>query len=103
MLNSFDENCYYVQTGTGSKWDDFDGPFEKFSDALDQLKRLCDGDYVVPEVLNSAVIVVFKNNLLDLVKDDKGQPIDGKCIYWKKSIIVNGECLFGWPERTDLD
>jgi hypothetical protein len=93
-ISKFEEDKFYILTGKGEKWSDFDGPFSTPKDAVDHLAKLCD-EYASPEIMRSAVLVRFKDNLLDLVRDDNNySPINGSDIYWKNTIIYKGEILF---------
>lgn len=93
-VSEFTEGKYYVMTGPGDSWDDIDGTFDTIQEGVLHLAALCAGDYSVPEVVNSCVLTFFSNNQLDLVRDDKGAPIDGKQIYWGNTIVKNGEVIW---------
>lgn len=94
MLNikTFEDGMYYICTGNGQRWSDYDGPFDSIEKAISYL-ALLSGDYATPEMLGS-VLVFFKDNVLDLVKDDNKQPINGKAIFFKKTIRLNEKVIW---------
>ena len=92
-VTSFEENKFYIATGRGEKWSDYDGSFDAIQEAIEHLVQLC-GDNASPEMVNSAVITHFQNNMLDLVKDDNGLPIDGKQIHWKNTIWYQDKIIW---------
>lgn len=94
-ITEFTEDKYYLSTGTGEKWSDYDGPFDTLREAVLHMASLC-GENASPEMLKSAILTYFKNNELDLVKDDNGSPINGHQIYWKNTILKGGEILWDW-------
>lgn len=91
-ITEFTENKYYIMTGSGEKWSDFDGPFDTAADACLLLATLA-GEWASPE-LGRATLVKFQNNVLDLVKDDSGIPVNGNHIYWKTAIVINSEIVW---------
>lgn len=98
-VSEFVEGMYYVMTGPGEDWSDFDGAFDCIRDAVLHLAALSAGDYSVPEVVNSCVLTHFVDNQLHLVRDDKGLPIDGKQLCWGNTIVKNGVVL--WEKDND--
>lgn len=80
-VTQFDEGKFYISTGNGCKWSDYDGPFDTLEEAKEVLQELC-GEWSSPEMLNTAVITVFKGGVLDLAKDHNGGIINGKQCYW---------------------
>ena len=92
-IKSFSESKYYLLTGSGKKWSDFDGPFDTAKEAVDHMALLC-GENASPEILASSVLVHFSNNVLELVKDDNDSPVNGNQIYWKNTIWKNGEIIW---------
>jgi hypothetical protein len=79
----FQENHYYVMTGNGCKWFDFDGPFSTKEEGVSFLKEMV-GEYASPEVINGMALCYFKDNTLGLVKDDNGDVITSKKLYWER-------------------
>ncbi len=75
----------YVMSGKGNKWSDYEGPFT-FDEALSHMKSLV-GEWASPEMINGIVMVVVKDNLIDLFKID-GSIIDGKKLYWENMKCV---------------
>lgn len=92
-ITEFIEGSFYLSTGSGKRWSDYDGPFETIQEAVQYMALLC-GDLASPEMINSTVVTHFSNNVLDLVKDDNGVPIDGKQICWKNTICKDGEIIW---------
>ncbi len=78
----------YVSTGTGNLYSDYEGPFS-IEEAVGHVKRLCN-IWTSPEILNSIVVVYFKDNIFDLAIDDDGDVINGKSICCKSKIIYKG-------------
>lgn len=97
-MNNFTENKFYVMTGNGQKWSDYDGPFDTPEEGCELLHQLCGGDYSVPEIINSAVLTHFRDNMLHLVKDDTGDIVNGKAISWNKSIYIDQKLVW---EKND--
>lgn len=91
-ISEFIEDKYYVSTGTGKNWSDYEGPFNNLSEAFSQMSSLC-GDYASPEMVRSALLTYFSNNMLDLVKDDNGNPINGRQVHLKNTIYKDGQVL----------
>jgi len=98
-IDSFTEDKFYLSTGKGENWSDYDGPFDNIQEVCDHMAVLC-GEYTTPEMLHSAVVTHFKNNVLDLVKDDNGSPVNGNQIYWKNTIYYKGEVAWE-PQRVE--
>jgi hypothetical protein len=92
-VTEFEEDNYYLLMGSGDKWSDYDGPFKNIKEAIDHMANLC-GKWASPEMINSAVLTFFKNNALDLVKDDNGSPINGNKFYWKETIVKDNVLLW---------
>jgi len=92
-ITEFTEGKYYLLTGSGEKWSDYDGPFDTAREAVQHMAVLC-GEYTTPEMVNSAVLTYFSNDMLDLLKDDNGSPINGNQIYWKNTIWKDGEIIW---------
>lgn len=86
-------NKFYVMTGGGRQWSDYDGPFDSAKDGVAHLVKLC-SEWASPETINSAVLVYFNGKVIDLVKDDNGSPIDGKQISWRNPIFYKDELVW---------
>lgn len=68
QVKSFEEGKYYVMTGSGKSWADFDGPFDNPQKAKDHLLEFL-SDYTTPEMMQM-VITYFKDGTLDLYKEN---------------------------------
>lgn len=88
MITSFEENKYYVMTGKGENWSDYDGPFDSPAGACHFLKKLC-GAWASPEAL-SATVVEFKEGRLDLFKCDNNNPVNGNSVFWSNTVYHKG-------------
>lgn len=95
-VTEFEEGMYYVSTGRGENWSDYDGPFPNPTEAVNHMAELC-GEYATPEMVNSAVLTHFRDGQLDLAKDDNRQPINGQAIHWGSTIWKDGEII--WEPR----
>lgn len=84
------EGKYYILTGNGMKWSDFEGPITNLVDALEHIQKLCCNDFSSPEMINSGIICLFKDGKIDAVRDDNGVPLSGKSLHWKKRLSVKG-------------
>lgn len=82
-----DDKRFYVLTGSGELRSDFEGPFT-LPEATDHLKSLC-GQWASPEMINTAVIVTLSNNVFDLFKDENGNVIDGKRVFWNSHRLLH--------------
>lgn len=91
-MNAFQENKFYMMMGSGKKWSDFDGPFDTAKEAVEHLSNFIT-EYASPEMM-SFVIVVFRNGVLDLAKDDNNSPINGQQLYWKNEIWYDNEMIY---------
>lgn len=96
MTEGFTEGKFYIMTGKGERWSDFDGPFNGAVDACAVLTTLA-GEWSSPELVK-ATLVKFQNNVLSLVKDDGGNPVNGNQIQWRNTIVINNE--IAWEPRT---
>lgn len=99
-INEFTEGKYYLLTGKGEKWSDYDGPFDTAKEAVNHMAMLC-GEFTTPEMLNSAVLTHFKDNQLHLLRDDNGSPINGQQIFYNNTIYKNGEIIWESPFTPD--
>lgn len=91
-MNSFIEGKYYLMSGRGQQWSDYEGPME-FSEAFSLLRRLCDHAYVTPETLPT-VICYFDGKQLDLVRCDDGTYLNGKQFHTGSSIVYKEEMIW---------
>lgn len=89
--SSFIEDKFYLMAGSGQRWEDFEGPFDSAQLAFQDLKYLAH-ELSSPEMLN-IVVCSFKNNVLDLVKDDEGRPINGHLYKSGDQVVYQGTKL----------
>lgn len=92
-IKFFEEGKFYIMTGQGKEWSDYDGPFDTANEACAHLCQLA-GPWASPEAIQSAVMVRFVEGMTHLVKDDNGQPINGAQIFWGNAIWYGGEIIF---------
>jgi hypothetical protein len=96
VVARFEEGKFYVMTGGGEKWSDYDGPFESGRAAVQHMADLC-GEFASPEMLKSSVVTKFKDGVLSLVRDDRGNAINGSTIYWKNTVVLDNEIIWESP------
>jgi len=92
-IKSFTEGKYYVSTGGGENWSDYEGPFDTAKEAVETLAELC-SEWSSPEMLYGCVVTYFHNNVLDLCKTDQGIAINGQQISWGNTIMKDGEIIW---------
>lgn len=81
-VESFEDNKFYVMSGQGKKWSDFDGPFDSIEEGISFMRKLCCGDYCTPDHINGTILVLFKNNILDIAKNTNQEEITGKFVHY---------------------
>lgn len=93
MIKAFTEGKYYVSTGKGVNWSDYEGPFDTAEGGIEHLAQLC-SEWSSPEMLHGCVLTYFHNNQLHLAKDDQGMPINGQQISWGNTILRGGKIIW---------
>lgn len=93
MKPGFTEGKYYVSTGGGESWSDYEGPFDTAKEAVETLAELC-SEWSSPEMLHSSVLTYFHNDQLHLSKTDQGIAINGQQISWGNTIMKDGEIIW---------
>ncbi len=81
-MNKFEEGKYYVMSGNGQKWSDYDGPFANQDEAVSHMKLFINKDHTYSPEMLRMVITHFKSNQLELVKIN-GVPYNGEYLYWQ--------------------
>lgn len=76
-MNSFIEGKYYVMSGSGENWSDFDGPFADQDEAVQYLRQFINEERTYSPEMLRMLVVHFKSGMLDMVKVD-GLPLNGE-------------------------
>lgn len=93
MISSFEDNKFYISCGRGENWSDYDGPFNDIIEAVYFLEQVGGRSHASPE-LGTSVLCHFKDNQLDLVKDDNNMPINGVLLQLNDSVVYKNNVVW---------
>lgn len=90
-ITKFTEGKFYVMWGQGKNWSDYE-EFHSSIAAVEHMKSMCT-EWASPEHYN-CVLTHFKNGVMNLFKDDNDRIVNGNKIYWKDTVVIEGEVVF---------
>lgn len=76
-ITHFEEGKYYVMTGTGVRWSDYEGPWDSQEIAVAYLKNFVNEHHSYSPEMLRFVVVFFDGKQVDLVKVN-GEILDGE-------------------------